>query len=224
MKGSFKILLRGISLLVCSGALAACGGVFGQTDITSPGNTPPVPPETGFRIVGTLGTPFVATVSDTRTSWTVKGSIPLSILIVNNTLPGRMVVTKLKNDSSLLSAEVITGIAVVALSSTSQPFGSAAVQAGGNVGAFPPPASPDVRFFVKGPNTGVFVGLIGDLTKGFAVEARAPAVFLFDSPNGRVSGTFSLVSTIGPFDIDLTFDGVVVDEATGGPNLTLSHG
>jgi hypothetical protein len=224
MKSFLDMVLRWIFLAGCCAILSACGGAFGQANITSPGNTPPVPPETTFQIVGTIGTPFSAKISDARSSWTVNGVVPLTIIIVNNQLPGRMVVTKLRNDSSLLSAEIVNGFTVEALASTTQPFGSAVVQSGSTVGPFPPAAFPDVRFFVKGPNTAVFNGLIEDIDTGFSIQARAPALFLFDSPNGRVSGNFSLISVIGPFSISLTINGTLVDSATGGPNVTLSHG
>lgn len=224
MKKFFHMVLRCILLMGCCVVLNACGGAFGQANITSPGNTPPIPPETTFQIVGTIGTPFSARISDARSSWTVNGVVPLTIVIVNNQLPGRMVVTKLRNDSSLLSAEIVSGFTVSALASTTQPYGSAVVQTGGAVGPFPPAAFPDVRFFVKGPNTGVFNGLIEDINNGYAIQARAPALFLFDSPSGRVSGNFSLISEVGPFSISLTLNGTLVDSATGGPNLTLSHG
>src|SRR6266404_1381575 len=46
----------------------------------SVGNTPNGPPLTSYRIVvGTVGEPFTATVSNARSSWTLQGVTPLSM-------------------------------------------------------------------------------------------------------------------------------------------------
>ena len=96
-----------------------------RTNITSPGNTANNPPQVSFRVVGSIGTPFSAYISDARSSWTVKGVVPLTIIIVNEAPPVRVTATKLVNDSSLLSLEVIAGFNVKALASSSASFGIA---------------------------------------------------------------------------------------------------
>jgi hypothetical protein len=210
------VILLGIALL------AGCGG-FGSTNTTNPGSTPNIPQQTSFRIVGDLGTPFVATVSDGRSSWVVFGAIPTSIVIVNDTPPDRILVTKLSNDTRLLSLEIVTGFSVELLSSTVDNYGSAvgAVNTG-KIGltSFAPPASPDVRFYVNGPAIEIFDALIEDQTQANVVQTRAPAVLLFDSPNGggsgRVDGIFTAVSFFGPFDINMTVNGTIVDSLIGG--------
>lgn len=219
-------------LIAAWAGFAGCGGGFGVGNSTSPGSTPNKSPQTSYRIVGTIGTPFVATISDARSSWRVQGTIPLSIVIVQDKPPERVVVTKTVGDHSLLSIEITTGFNVKQLASTSDPFGMAVggVNQGGSNGsllALAPPANPDVRFFVKGPNINIFNALIEDETHGEVVQSRVPSVLLFDSPNGggsgRVDGIFNEVNFLGPFAIDLIFDGVVVKSAAGGVSATLKY-
>src|SRR5271169_3011655 len=141
---------------------AACNG-FGTTNITSPGSTPNKPPQVSFRVIGRIGTPFSLFISDARSSWTVKGVIPLNVLIVNEASPVRVTATKLVNDTSLLSIEVIAGFTVKALASSTTGFGTAPdgfQQPAQRQLPYAPAAAPDVRFFVKGPTTEVFDVLI----------------------------------------------------------------
>lgn len=202
---------------------AGCNG-FGYTDITLPGNTPNIPPQNSFRIVGRLGTPFVAKIADTRSSWTITGVVPLNIIIVNNAPPVRIAVNKLTNDDSPVSVEIISGLTVRHLASTVDRFGLAV----GNWGLaqnFPPAASPDVRFFVKGPALQVFDALVEDEQNAYVVEATAPALILFDSPAGgtgsRVDATFTEVGFLGVFNIDLIYNNVVVQSVFTGTDVTL---
>jgi hypothetical protein len=205
--------------------IAACNG-FGTTNITSPGNTSNKPPQVSFRVVGRIGTPFSAYVSDARSSWTVKGVVPLTIIIVNEAPPVRVTASKLVNDSSLLSLEVISGFTVRALASSSTSFGIAPdgfQQPSQRTLPYAAGASPDVRFYVKGPTTEVFDALIEDQNQSNLLESRAPALIIYDSPNtsGTVDGIFTAVSITGPFDIDMTWNGAVVDAGVGGTKQTL---
>lgn len=202
---------------------AGCNG-FGTTDITLPGNTPNIPPQNSFRVVGQVGTPFVATIADARSTWVVPGVVPLNIVIVNNAPPVRISVNKLVSDNSLLGVEVISGLGVKQLGSTVANFGLAV----GNYGIapnFPPMASPDVRFFVKGPAEQIFDALIEDEQNAYVVEATAPAIVLFDSPSGgtgaRVDGTFTEVGFLGGFSIDLIYNHVLVQSVYTGVEATL---
>ncbi|MGH7987207.1 MAG: hypothetical protein ACREQX_13090 [Candidatus Binataceae bacterium] len=206
--------------------LAGCGGAFGVGNATSPGNTPNVASQVSFRIVGTVGTPFVATISDADASWVIHDAIPLSIVIIQNKYPARMVVTKTANDSSLLSAQIITGFKVQQLSSTSEPFGSAVVAINGTLNAFAPAANPDVRFVVTGPNTAVYDALIEQGNAGQVVQSRAPSLLLLDTannsdPTARIDGIFNLVSFIGGFNIALSYNGAVVRNAIGGTSASM---
>jgi hypothetical protein len=225
MLGSVRSLavIAGLAIM----ALCGCNG-FGAGQATTPGSTPNIAQQTSYRVVGDLGTPFRALISDSRSSWQVFGTIPTSIVIVNDSPPDRIVVTKMSNDSRLLSLELILGFSIGTLDSTVSKFGT--VVAGfRKLPAFAPAASPDVRFVVKGPTTGLFTALIEDETMGNALMSRIPAVVLFDSPNsggaGRVDGIFHQVSFAGLFDIDLTIDGRLVDSVTGGGlSVTLKGG
>src|SRR5216683_3079517 len=198
---SISALVR-IALIACGCALiSACGGAFGTSNSTAPGNTPNIAGQVSFRVVGTLGTPFSLLISDADSSWQVQGVVPLSI-------------------------EIISGFSVVQLSSTTAAFGVAVGSFGGKLSNFVAPASPDVRFFVKAPSNAVFNALIEDLSHGETVQMRAPALLLFDKPNSgnitkRGDGIFSLVNFFGPFDIDMIVGGSLVKVAAGGSHATL---
>lgn len=222
------------AVLVVGLALAAgCGGGFGAGNSTSPGSTPNISAQTSYRIVGAIGTPFVATISNAGSSWVLSGAIPLSIVIVNDKPPDRVLVTKLSNDTSLLSVEIIVGFNVKVLASTVDRYGVAVgavpVSMPGHpapqLPAFSPPAHPDVRFYVNGPAVTVYNALIEDQVQGNVVQSRAPSVILFDSPNsnaaGRVDGIFNEVSGFGPFSIDLVIDNTLAAVARGGSHATL---
>jgi hypothetical protein len=223
ISNSLRLLGCGI---VAGTALAALGGCqSGNTG--SPGNTPNIAPQSSYRIVGEVGTPFTALVSDSRSSWQVFGTIPTSIVVVNDSPPDRILVTKLTNDSRLLSLQVIQGLSVGTLDSTVSHFGTAVGSIGGTLPAFAKHASPDVRFFVNTPLTNVFDALIEDESLSSALQSRVPAVILFDSPNGgksgRVDGIFNQVTFTGAFEIDLVINGQLVQTASGG-NPTTVHG
>jgi hypothetical protein len=213
--------------IVTGVAIAALGGCQ-SGNMGSPGNTPNIPPQSSYRIVGDVGTPFQALVSDSRSSWQVSGTIPTSIVIINDSPPDRILATKTSNDARLLSLQVIQGITVGTLDSTVSNFGTVVGSIGGNLPAFASPASPDVRFFVKTPLAGLFTGLIEDESKSYALESRVPAVILFDSPNGgqagRVDGILNQVSFTGAFEVDLVIDGRLAATATGGTSVTIKGG
>jgi hypothetical protein len=208
-----KSIRRGaIAALLCGLLMTSCGG-FGSTNTTSPGSTPHISAQTSFRIVGRIGTPFSAKISDARSSWDIVGVVPLSIVIVNNAPPVRVSVNKLVSDNSLISLEIINAFTVKQLASSTDNFG-VAVGNFDKVMAFAPLASPDVRFFVKGPAEELFDALIEDTAHGEIVESRAPALLLFDSPaggnGGRIDGTFNAVQFLGGFSIDLIYNGALV--------------
>lgn len=206
-------------------ALCGCNG-FGSGNSTQPGSTPNVAAQTSFRMVGNIGTPFVATVSDQRSSWVIRGVVPLNVIIANGTNPARIVATKLTNDDALLSIEVISGFGVASLSSTFSHYGMVVGSVNGTLISLAPPASPDVRFYVNGPADGVFNAVIEDATTAFVLQARAPSVILYDSPNnnsltGHVDGILNLVGGAGgPLSIDLNFDGALV-QAGGSGTITI---
>ena len=148
-----RYLARTLSMSALGAAIAfsvaACNNQTGFSG--SVGNTPNGSPLASYEILGTVGTPFTATVSDTRSSWTLQGNVPLSIIIGNNVLPAAIVATKTTSNSNLLSLEIITGCRVADLQSTSAPFGTVSVQVGGTLNSIPSPANPDLRIFAAGP-------------------------------------------------------------------------
>jgi len=199
-------------------AIAALGGCqSGNTG--SPGNTPNKPQQSSYRIVGDVGTPFDAVVSDSRSSWQVSGTVPAAIAVVNDIPPDRIQVTKTSNDGRLLSLQAIQGFTVVTLASTVSSFGTAMGSIGGTLPALALPASLNVKFFVNTPQGGVFDALIEDQTTSFALESPVPTTILFDSPNGgkagRVDGIFNQPSFTGPLDVNLMINGQLVQTATG---------
>jgi hypothetical protein len=216
-----------LAVVVTFAGVLGCNG-FGTSNVTAPGGTPPVGSQLVYRVVGSLGTPFIATVSDARSSWTLNGVVPLNIVIVNAPSPGggasgatRMVATKLANDSTLLSIEIINGFGVALVNSTFAHFGSVVGGINGKLQALAPPASPDVRYAIIGPANAIFNAVIEDESTSFALQSRVPTIILQDSPNGgsssgRVDGIFTLVQDIGPFNIDLFFNGTLVAHAGGG--------
>jgi len=218
-----RITLRTLAVVawaaLLSAALGACnnsqGGFGGDV-----GNTPPVPPVTSFKVLGIVGTPFSLLISNANASWLVKGTIPLNVLIVNNQTPARMIATKLSNDNNLMSVEIVNGGIVLSLASTTAAFGVASVQTGGTLNTISPPAALDLRIYVTGPFGQRFQSLVEDATVGFITNTRAPAVFLFDQPSGKIDGQFTQDQNFGSFAINMTegSDGSkVLTTASGGP-------
>ena len=198
---------------------AACNNQTGFSG--SVGNTPTGPALASYDILGTVGTPFTATVSDARSSWTLQGNVPLSIIICNNILPARIVATKTTSNSNLLSLEPIIGNHVADLQSTSAPFGTVSVQVGGTLNSISSPAFPDLRIFVAGPASQHYTALVEDLTTGFVIDSRAPTLILFDNPDGKVDATFFGNQDFGTFTLNMTLNGAVVATVVKGPNATI---
>jgi hypothetical protein len=222
--------LNSLMLLGCgffAGVATATLGGCQSGNTGSPGNTSNIAPQSSYRIVGSVGTPFRALVSDSRSSWQVFGTIPTSIVIVNDSPPDRILATKLTNDNRLLSLQVIQGLSIGTLDSTISHFGTAVGSIGGTLPAFALPATPDVRFFVNTPLAGVFTALIEGESQSSAVESAVPTVILFDSPNGgqggRVDGIFNQVAFTGVLEVDLVIDGHLAESASDGNTVSV-HG
>ncbi len=215
-----------VTLAIISAAIAisgaACQNSLGGFS-GSVGNTPPVTPETSYKVLGNVGAPFTALVSDARMSWVVQGAAPLSIAIVNVQTPSRIAVTKLIGDNSLMSIEIINGSSVQDLGSTTQPFGTASAQTGGTVFAIASAANPDVEVNVTGPVGEHFSGLIEDQAIAFTSEDFAPAVYLFDSPSGKVTAQFFQDQNRGGIVANMTLNGQVVANGVGGPSIVLQE-
>jgi len=221
--GRHFLRILGMSALTAVFALSAgsCnnneGGFSGSV-----GNTPNGPPLTSYRILGTPGTPFNATVSNARSSWVVQGVVPLSMIICNNVLPAEIIATKTSSDNNLLSIEIIDGNKVDGVASTSAPFGSASLQVGGTLAEISGQANPDLRIFVAGPAKASYQALVEDINIGFDIEDRAPTLIFFDSPDGKVDATFFAINRdFGEFTVDMTLNGELVASVVAGPNATI---
>ena len=214
------VVLYSLAAVLC-GFLGACNN--SQTGFGGfVGNTPPVPPSTGFKVLGDVGVPFALTISNANSSWNVYGVVPQNIWIVNNTTPVRMLATKLANNNNLLSLEIDNGGGgIQTLESTTAPYGFLSIQtAGGTLNTIQPQAVPDLRIYVNGPLGQRFQALVEDSQIGFITNTRAPAVFLFDGPQGKVDGQFTQTQNFGSFSINMTsgVDGTnEITTASGGP-------
>lgn len=211
------ITFRVAAALLCSGVIAACNGLTGGSSVSQP----PIPPQTSFNVVGDPGTPFIASIWDTNVSYDISGSVPLSVGFVNNVPPVQMTAVKKTGTNALLSIEVTNLFGSLQVASTTEPFGSTTVQYGGFISAKPPPALPDVRFFVKGPPGGLFTALVEDSSTGFVSQGSPPNLILFEAPQGTVVAQFTANLALGNFDIDLINNGAVIARGFGGPNLTV---
>ena len=219
MRRFVRTLSMGALGAVLTISVAGCNNQTGFSG--SVGNTPNGPPLASYEILGTIGTPFTATVSDAQSSWTLQGNVPLSIVICNNVLPARIIATKTTSNGNLLSVEIILGNTVKELQSTSAPFGTVSVEAGGTLSSISPPASPDLRIFAAGPANQRYTALVEDITTGFVISARAPTSILFDRPDGKVDATFFGNGQFPTFTLNMTLDGVVVATVVHGPNATI---
>lgn len=213
-------LQRG-ALAILALACAACGGAFGTANPTSPGKTSSIASQSSLWVLGTPGTPFQALVTDSSQSWTFRGVVPESVAIINNSPGVQMTVTKLTNNSALMTTELISGQTLVAEASTNDPFGTTVVQTFGGLTGIAPHADPNIMFFIKGPSSGVINGLVEDLTLSFVFEARSPALLLFEHPDARVDAVINSVDEAGTISADILSGGVVVVRATGGPRLLI---
>src|SRR5712692_10414130 len=95
---SMRAINYGVIVTLTATVLAGCNGL-GAGQGTSPGSTPNIAQQSSYRIVGDVGTPFRALISDSRSSWEVFGTIPTSIVIVNDSPPDRILVTKTTNNA-----------------------------------------------------------------------------------------------------------------------------
>ncbi len=203
--------------------MSGCNNGFGAFQ-AGVGNTPNKPPLSAFRILGQSGLQFSALISDANSSWQIGGAVPMNIIIVNNQTPVRMIATKQSPGNGILSLQLTLGFAVQSVSSTATPFGTASIQNNPSRPGFDPPpalANPDVRLFIKGPASERFSGLFEDRNTAFILSDRVPALVLFDHPDGAVDASITQIQNLGPFNIDLLFNGGVVAHATGGPTVVI---
>jgi hypothetical protein len=217
-----RILGASALVAVLAISIASCnnnqGGFSGSV-----GNTPNGPPLTSYRIVGgTIGESFTATVSNARSSWTLQGTTPLSMIICNNILPARIIVTKTASNNNSITVSIINGSHLLQTAETSAPFGTVSLQTGGKAIPISPPANPDLRIFVAGPVNTAYTALVEDIKTGFVIKEHAPTFIFFDSPNGKVDGTFfQNGQNFGTFTINMTLNGVLVASVHKGPTARI---
>src|SRR5260370_27100651 len=165
MRHLVRTLSRGVTTAMLAVCIAACNNQTGFSG--SVGNTPNGPKLPSFQILGTTGTPFTATISDSRSFWTFQGNVPLSIAICNPpSAEAQMIVTKTSADNSMLSASIITGNHIKDSQMTTAPFGTVQVQIGMQT-SVPSAASPDLRIFLSGPIKTRYQALVEDIDTGF---------------------------------------------------------
>lgn len=204
--------------------LAGCNGSGFGAFQTGVGSTPNRTPSTTFRILGDVGTRFTGFIADTRSTWPITGTIPLNVVVLNNDLPMKMTLTKQSSGHGILSIQLTVGYKVSQVASTSQPFGTVSLQTPSTAKGFSPPpaqANPDVRVFVKGPLGERFQGLVEDTQTAYDISDRSPVLFLFDQPVGKVDASFQQIQNLGPFVVDLIFNGEVVATTTGEPTVSI---
>jgi hypothetical protein len=223
LKSKFSAAAHRGALAILAFACAACGGAFGTANPTSPGQTSSIPQQSSLWVLGTPGTPFQALVTDSSQSWTFRGVVPESVVIINGSPGVQMTVTKLTNTAALMTTELISGTTLVAEVSTTDPFGTNVVQTFGGLTMVAPNADPNIQVFMKGPSGGLITGLIEDLSLSFVFNARSPALFLFEHSDGRVDAVINSVDEAGLITADILSDGAVVTTATGGPRLLIKH-
>jgi hypothetical protein len=211
------------ALAILAFACAACGGAFGTANPTAPGQTSSTAGEASLWVLGTPGTPFQAVITDNAQSWTFRGVVPESAVIINGSPGVQVTVTKLTNSAALMTTELIYKTILTAEASTTDPFGTTVVQSFGGLTTIAPNANPDIEFFIKAPSGGLITGLAEDLSLSYVVQVRSPALLLFEHSDGRVDAVLNSVDEGGLITVDVLYDGAVVTTATGGPRLLIKH-
>jgi hypothetical protein len=212
--------------IVCAAVLvqSGCGNNLGCGGFTGSGNGPftgctggsPIPPQSSINFVGDLGTPFSATVSDTRASYTFKSALPLTLIYVNNVPPVRVIATNLSPTPALLSIQALSAFTTVGLASTTTPGGTVSLNVGGALPAVAGPSACDVRFYVAGPLNQNYNALLEQNNNAYEQSTASPTLFLLGKAKGNISGQFNLIlNQIGPLKVDLVIDGKLAEAKTG---------
>jgi hypothetical protein len=97
------------------------------------------------------------------------------------------------------------------------------VQNFGGLTTIAPNANPNIAVFVKAPSGGIITGLVEDLSLSFVVDARSPALFLFEHPDQRVDAVLNSVDQAGGITADILTNGAVVTTSSGGPRLLIKN-
>jgi hypothetical protein len=143
-------------------------------------------------------------------------------VIINGNPGVQMTVTKLSNNSALVTSELISGTNLVAEVSTTDPFGTTVVQTFGGLTTVAPAANPNIQFFLKGPSGGLLTGLVEDLSLSFVFDVRSPSLLLFEHPDARVDAIINSTDEAGMIIVDILTGGTL--GATGALGATASGG
>lgn len=220
--------------LLCVAALAqeGCGNTFGcgglggsssgQFNGCSGGNN--IPPQSGINFLGNLGTPFIATISDTKASYTFNGTVPLQVVYVNNVPPLRVLATNLSTTPSLVAIQAVSAFTTIALASTTTPGSTISVNVGGALPLIAGPAACDVRFYVNGPIGQYFQSLLEENNNAYENRTAAPNLFLLGGASGNVDGVFTeVIAYLGALRVNLMINGKLAAHDSG-RNFTVSSG
>ena len=230
-----KLALASLSLAIvfaCALMQSGCGNTFGCNGLTGTNNSPftgcgggqNIPAQSSINFVGTSGTVFNATVSDTIASYTFQGTVPLSLVFVNNVPPVRVLATMLSPAPSILSVQVLSAFITTQQQSTSTPGATLSLSVGGVLPALSGPAACDVRFVVVAPVTQFFQSLLEQDNNAYENTTVGPTLFLLGQAKGDIAGTFlEIAGLFGPLNVELLIDGKL--NGTGaGFTFTLKSG
>ncbi|HKD65571.1 MAG TPA: hypothetical protein VKB84_01935 [Candidatus Binataceae bacterium] len=224
-----KARLGGGIALAMLGALAlaqaGCGNTFGCGGLTGSSTNSgfsgcsggqSIPPPSSINFAGTLGTSFIATVSDTIASYSFRGNVPLKVVYVNNKPPVLILATNLSPSPSLLSVQALSGFTTTQLASTSTQGSTISLSVGGPLPALAGPAACDVRFVVSGPINQNYEALLEQNNNAYENLTTAPTLYLVGGASGNVDGVFTeVLGFFGPIKADLVINGVLADTGLG---------
>jgi hypothetical protein len=217
--------------LLCA-AQSGCGNTFGCSGVSgssssqfngcSGGNN--IPPQSAINFLGNLGTPFIATISDTKASYTFNGTVPLEVVYVNNVPPLRVLATNLSTSPSLLAIQAISAFTTIRLASTTAPGSTISVNVGGALPAIAGPAACDVRFYVNGPIGQFYQSLLEQNNNAYENRTAAPNLFLLGGASGDVDGVFNeVIAYLGALRVNLVINGNLAANGSG-RNFTVKSG
>jgi hypothetical protein len=213
-----------LALALLCAAQSGCGNTFGcgglggssnsQFNGCSGGND--IPPQSAINFLGSLGTPFIATISDTKASYSFNGTVPLQVIYVNNVPPLRVLATNLSTTPSLLAIQAISGFTTLKLASTTAPGSTISVNVGGALPAIAGPAACDVRFYVNGPLGQFYQSLLEQNNNAYENRTSAPNLFLVGGASGNVDGVFTeVIAFLGSLRVNLTINGKLAAQDSG---------
>jgi hypothetical protein len=212
--------LLGVMALAQSGCgnTFGCGGLGGtsssQFNGCSGGNN--VPPQSSINFLGNVGTPFTATISDTKAAYSFNGVVPLQVVYVNNVPPLRIIATNLSTTPSLLSIQTLSAFTTISLTSTNTPGATISVNVGGTLPAIAGAAACDVRFYVEGPLGQFYQSLLEQNNNAYENTTATPNLFLLGQASGDVDGVFQEVrAQLGTIRVNLMIDGKLAAHDSG---------